>query len=97
MGALPDWDLGSMEVTALFVNGKTIKPAAQAPPTSSSMSRVAERPNLRCRRVVSTVFPLVIDTIPLPSSRQNLTVHHYARLHARTLSRATRCRMRRVG
>src|SRR3954468_3703996 len=27
---LPDWDFGSMEVNALFVNGKTIKPAARA-------------------------------------------------------------------
>jgi len=27
---LPDWDFGSMEVNALFVSGKTIKPAARA-------------------------------------------------------------------
>jgi DNA-binding transcriptional LysR family regulator len=27
---LPDWDLGSMELNALFVSGKTIKPAARA-------------------------------------------------------------------
>lgn len=27
---LPDWDFGSMEVNALFVGGKTIKPAARA-------------------------------------------------------------------
>jgi DNA-binding transcriptional LysR family regulator len=27
---LPDWDLGSMEVNALFVSGRTIKPAARA-------------------------------------------------------------------
>ncbi|AYG62259.1 LysR family transcriptional regulator [Rhizobium jaguaris] len=27
---LPDWDVGSMEVTAVFVSGKTIKPAARA-------------------------------------------------------------------
>ena len=27
---LPDWDFGSMEVNALFANGKTIKPAARA-------------------------------------------------------------------
>ena len=27
---LSDWDFGSMEVNALFVNGKTIKPAARA-------------------------------------------------------------------
>jgi DNA-binding transcriptional LysR family regulator len=27
---LPDWDFGSMDVTALFVSGKTIKPAARA-------------------------------------------------------------------
>ena len=27
---LPDWDFGSMEVNALFVNGKTIKPGARA-------------------------------------------------------------------
>ncbi|WMT76894.1 LysR substrate-binding domain-containing protein [Bradyrhizobium sp. Ash2021] len=27
---LSDWDFGSMEVNALFVSGKTIKPAARA-------------------------------------------------------------------
>ena len=27
---LPDWDFGSREVNALFVSGKTIKPAARA-------------------------------------------------------------------
>jgi DNA-binding transcriptional LysR family regulator len=27
---LPDWDFGSMEVNALFANGKTIKPTARA-------------------------------------------------------------------
>jgi DNA-binding transcriptional LysR family regulator len=27
---LPDWDLGSMEINALFVSGKSIKPAAWA-------------------------------------------------------------------
>jgi hypothetical protein len=27
---LPDWDFGSMDVNALFANGKTIKPAARA-------------------------------------------------------------------
>lgn len=27
---LPDWDFGSMDVTALFANGKAIKPAARA-------------------------------------------------------------------
>lgn len=27
---LPDWDFGSMEISALFVSGKTIKPAARA-------------------------------------------------------------------
>jgi hypothetical protein len=27
---LPDWDFGSMEANALFVSGKTIKPAARA-------------------------------------------------------------------
>ena len=27
---LPDWDFGSMEVNALFVSGKSIKPAARA-------------------------------------------------------------------
>ena len=27
---LPDWDFGSMEMNALFANGKTIKPAARA-------------------------------------------------------------------
>jgi hypothetical protein len=27
---LPDWNFGSMEVNALFVSGKTIKPAARA-------------------------------------------------------------------
>ncbi|TXH32320.1 MAG: LysR family transcriptional regulator [Rhodospirillaceae bacterium] len=27
---LPDWDFGSMEINALFVNGKAIKPAARA-------------------------------------------------------------------
>jgi len=27
---LPDWDFGSMEVNALFVGRKTIKPAARA-------------------------------------------------------------------
>ena len=30
MRVLPDWDFGSMEVNALFVSGKTIKPAARA-------------------------------------------------------------------
>ena len=30
MQVLPDWDFGSMEVNALFVSGKTIKPAARA-------------------------------------------------------------------
>jgi DNA-binding transcriptional LysR family regulator len=27
---LPDWDFGSMELNALFVSGKTIKPSARA-------------------------------------------------------------------
>ena len=27
---LPDWDFGSMELNALFVSGKTVKPAARA-------------------------------------------------------------------
>jgi len=27
---LPDWDFGSMEVNAVLVSGKTIKPAARA-------------------------------------------------------------------
>jgi DNA-binding transcriptional LysR family regulator len=27
---LPDWDFGSLEVNALFVSGKTVKPAARA-------------------------------------------------------------------
>ena len=27
---LPDWDFGSMEINALFVSGKSIKPAARA-------------------------------------------------------------------
>jgi DNA-binding transcriptional LysR family regulator len=27
---LPDWDFGSMEISALFVSGKTVKPAARA-------------------------------------------------------------------
>ena len=27
---LPDWDFASMEMNALFVSGKTIKPAARA-------------------------------------------------------------------
>jgi DNA-binding transcriptional LysR family regulator len=27
---LPDWDLGSIEINAVFVNGKTVKPAARA-------------------------------------------------------------------
>jgi hypothetical protein len=33
---LPDWDFGSMEVNALFANGKTIKAAARHLPTSFS-------------------------------------------------------------
>jgi DNA-binding transcriptional LysR family regulator len=38
---LPDWDFGSMEVNALFANGKTIKPAARHLPTSFSRARAA--------------------------------------------------------
>jgi len=29
VGILSDWDFGSLEVDALFVNGNTIKPAAR--------------------------------------------------------------------
>ena len=34
MRVLPDWYFVSMEVNALFVSGKTIKPAARHLPTS---------------------------------------------------------------
>jgi DNA-binding transcriptional LysR family regulator len=50
---LPDWDFGSMEVNALFVSRKTIKPAARAfadfllrelRPHRSALARLSEAP-----------------------------------------------------
>jgi DNA-binding transcriptional LysR family regulator len=60
---LPDWDFGSMEVNALFVNGKTTKPAARA---------FADflRSELLLKRIVQ---PAESPEVPLLMSGANLT------------------------
>ena len=54
---LPDWDFGSLDVTAVFVNGKTIKPSARAF-TDFLIEEFRHGPQ--------TVFRRVMDTIALP-------------------------------
>jgi DNA-binding transcriptional LysR family regulator len=58
---LPDWDCGSMEVNALFVSGRTIKPAARA--FTDFLQRALQSSAARSARG---------DEMPLSTSERNL-------------------------
>jgi hypothetical protein len=76
---LPDWDFGSMEVNALFANGKTIKPAARAFADFLLRElRTAEDGSGQSIAVTARHSPRLLIQYLYPTLAENLTVAKHA-------------------